>query len=103
MLIENHSVLYGELVQSGNTANSTVLQMYVKFYQDGIMQVNFLSQGEPYRFSISKTGIGVEWANLKQIMNLSPYYVAGNTYQFLSADKKDLIKYVFQMKPFRIF
>ena len=36
-------------------------------------------------------------------MNLTPYFVAGGSYQFLSKDKKDSIKYVFQQKPFRIF
>ena len=38
------------------------LVMELKFYQEGMMQAKINNPGEAYRFSISSTGIGVEWS-----------------------------------------
>jgi hypothetical protein len=37
------------------------------------MQVTIRLKDEPDRFTISSTGVGVEWSQLKQIVNLSSH------------------------------
>ena len=60
--------------------------------------------GEEPRFSISDTGIGVDWDSLTQITNLNPYvtFVGGSPKFSFTTAKGDKIEYLFQQKPFRI-
>lgn len=54
---------------SDQQAASLTLQL--KFYQEGIMQVNLACPGEDARFGISSTGIGVAWDQLVQVTDLA--------------------------------
>jgi len=49
------------------TTQAEVLDMELAFYQGGIMQVKIHEQGADAadRFSISETGMGVEWSQLE--------------------------------------
>jgi hypothetical protein len=44
-----------------NDQQAANLLLELTFYQEGIMRVNLSCPGEEERFSISNTGIGVEW------------------------------------------
>lgn len=60
------------------------------------MQVTIRNKDEPDRFTISSTGIGVEWSQLTQITNLSSYvtYYSGRAaVKVTSDDGKDNFVY----------
>ena len=47
-----------------NDQQAANLLLELTFYQEGIMRVNISCPGVEQRFSISSTGIGVEWSQL---------------------------------------
>ena len=85
--------------------NAGTIALFLTFYQDGIMKVNMQVDGEEPRFSISSTGIGVEWSQLTQVTNLVShvkYLGTGVQLTFVSTDGLDTTVYFLQYKPFRI-
>jgi hypothetical protein len=60
------------------------------------MQANMMVDGEEKRFSISSTGIGVEWSQLTQVKNLISrvnYKDNGVYLTFVTEDGLDTIVY----------
>lgn len=80
------------------------INLYLSFYQDGIIQARLAVDGEDDRFSISSTGIGVDWDSLNKDMN--PYQSMSNVSNGIqyetTTENGDNIKYVIQFAPFRI-
>lgn len=106
VMVTSSAQLFGRLSNpSPLQYQAGTINMFLTFYQDGIMQCNFQVDGEAYRFGISSTGVGVEWANLKKVTDLSKrmtYLANGVQLSFTSEDGLDKIDYVLQYKPFRI-
>jgi len=90
-------------VQESNYQALT-LTMEVTFYQLGIMRTTINCPGEAPRFSISSTGIGVEWDQLVQVTGLSDMVVttADNSTVTLVVGTNNTVSYFFEFNPFRV-
>ena len=49
------------------------LDLHMALFQEGIMQVKIKAANEEERFSISNTGIGVDWDNIKVQQHLQDF------------------------------
>lgn len=80
------------------------LTMELTFYQLGIMRTTINCPGEDPRFSISSTGIGVEWDQLVQVTGLTDMVVttADNSTVTLVDENNNTIEYFFEFNPFRV-
>lgn len=74
------------------------------FYQSGIARTVLTCPGEEPRFSISSTGIGVEWSQLNQVTLDYTIVNIGKTSAtvLLYVDNQNEVKYIIQFSPFRI-
>ena len=88
-----------------NNVQAASLTLELKFYQEGIMQVNLACPGEDARFGISSTGIGVAWEQLVQETNLASKTTTASdraTVSLQSSDGLNQIRYEVLYSPFRI-
>lgn len=96
----NLTTLVENDMQAGN------LTMTLTFYQDGILQVNMYCPGEDPRFSISSTGVGVEWSQLTQVIGLASLTTITadmvTVDGLVSQSGLDTFKYEIMATPFRI-
>lgn len=81
--------------------------MELFFYQNGLMQVKINEQGSTInRFSISETGVGVEWSQLiPQALNDQNVKIQDDQIEigpFSREDCDDLVSYTVKFNPMRI-
>jgi len=76
------------------------LDLHVALFQEGIMQVKIKASGEEERFSISNTGIGIDWDNIKVQQHLHDFVKILDDGILISG--QDKVSYKIQFDPFRI-
>lgn len=84
---------------------SGLVDLFVTFYQNGIMRAQLVVNGEEQRFAISSTDIGVNWDTLQKVTDLYPklqFRKNGVWIDLQSMDGNETISYYLQYKPFRI-
>ena len=87
-IYQNQSIFGTLITPEPNQDRAAELYLDLKFYQDGIMQATIRLKDEPDRFTISSTGVGVEWSQLKQIINLASHvtYQSGKALVSVTSD-----------------
>ena len=102
----NNTITANLTIEAENEMQAGNLTMTLTFYQDGIMQVNMACPGEDPRFSISSTGIGVEWSQLIQVTDLANFTTITadmvTVDGLISQSGLDTFKYEIMATPFRI-
>jgi len=76
------------------------LDLHIALFQEGIMQVKIKASDEEERFSISNTGIGVDWDQIKVQQHLSDFVKILDDGVLISG--QDHVSYKIQFDPFRI-
>lgn len=76
------------------------LDLHMALFQDGIMQVKIKATDEEERFSISNTGIGVDWDQIRVQQHLQDFVKILDDGILISG--QDKVSYKLQFDPFRI-
>jgi hypothetical protein len=76
------------------------LDLHMALFQEGIMQVKIKASDEEERFSISNTGVGVSWDQVKVQQHLSDFVKILDDGILISG--QDKVSYKVQFDPFRI-
>ena len=76
------------------------LDLHVALFQEGIMQVKIKAADEEERFSISNTGIGVSWDQIKVQQHMQDFVKILDDGVLISG--QDKVSYKIQFDPFRI-
>ena len=76
------------------------LDLHLAMFQDGIMQVKVKASDEEERFSISNTGIGIDWDQIKVQQHLQDFVQVLDDGILISG--QDRVSYKVQFDPFRI-
>ena len=79
---------------------SAHLDLHMALFQEGIMQVKIKATDEEERFSISNTGIGVDWDQIKVQQHLQDFVKLLDDGILVSG--QDNVTYKVQFNPFRI-
>ena len=86
--------------QNGMEFRAAHLDLHMALFQEGIMQVKIKATDEEERFSISNTGIGVSWDQIKVQQHLSDFVKILDDGILISG--QDKVSYKVQFNPFRI-
>lgn len=76
------------------------LDLHMALFQEGIMQVKIKAADEEERFSISNTGVGVDWDQIKVQQHLQDFVKLLDDGILVSG--QDKVSYKVQFDPFRI-
>lgn len=76
------------------------LDLHMALFQEGIMQVKIKAADEEERFSISNTGIGVDWDQIKVQQHMQDFVKILDDGILISG--QDKVSYKIQFDPFRI-
>ena len=76
------------------------LDLHMALFQDGIMQVKIKASDEEERFSISNTGIGIDWDQIKVQQHMQDFVKILDDGILISG--QDKVSYKIQFDPFRI-
>lgn len=76
------------------------LDLHMALFQEGIMQVKIKASEEEERFSISNTGIGVDWDQIKVQQHMQDFVKILDDGILISG--QDKVSYKVQFDPFRI-
>ena len=76
------------------------LDLHCALFQEGIMQVKIKASDEEERFSISNTGIGIDWDQIKVQQHMQDFVKILDDGVLVSG--QDKISYKIQFNPFRI-
>ena len=76
------------------------LDLHMALFQEGIMQVKIKASDEEERFSISNTGIGVDWDQIKVQQHMQDFVKILDDGVLISG--QDKVSYKIQFDPFRI-
>jgi hypothetical protein len=86
--------------QNGMEFRAAHLDLHMALFQEGIMQVKIKAADEEERFSISNTGIGVDWDQIKVQQHLQDFVKLLDDGILVSG--QDKVSYKIQFDPFRI-
>ena len=76
------------------------LDLHMALFQEGIMQVKIKASDEEERFSISNTGIGIDWDQIKVQQHMQDFVKILDDGILVSG--QDQVSYKVQFNPFRI-
>lgn len=89
-----------EYFANGMEFRAAHLDLHMALFQEGIMQVKIKASDEEERFSISNTGIGIDWDQIKVQQHMQDFVKILDDGILVSG--QDKVSYKIQFDPFRI-